>query len=37
MDKSGARLAWEFFNPDKKVPLLICHIEDKVMSKWSYR
>lgn len=30
MDKSGARLAWEFFYPNKEVPLLIRHIEDKV-------
>ncbi|CAB4389499.1 unnamed protein product [Rhizophagus irregularis] len=29
MDKSGARLAWEFFYPNKEVPLLIRHIEDK--------
>ena len=30
MNKSGARLAWEFFFPDKEVPLLIRHIEDNV-------
>ncbi|GES89183.1 phosphoesterase [Rhizophagus clarus] len=28
MNKSGARLAWEFFYPNKEVPLLIRHIED---------
>ncbi|CAG8773404.1 13305_t:CDS:2, partial [Racocetra persica] len=28
MDKSGARLAWEFFWPNKEVPLLIRYIED---------
>lgn len=33
MDKSGARLAWEFFWPDKEVPLLIRYIEDKVSKK----
>jgi hypothetical protein len=30
MDKSGARLAWEFFNPEQKVPLLIRYVEDQV-------
>ncbi|RHZ67071.1 hypothetical protein Glove_303g74 [Diversispora epigaea] len=29
LDKSGARLAWEFFWPGKEVPLLIRYIEDK--------
>ncbi|CAI2171427.1 14823_t:CDS:2 [Funneliformis geosporum] len=29
MNKSGARLAWEFFWPDKEVPLLIRYIEDR--------
>nr|CAG8521762.1 7268_t:CDS:2 [Entrophospora candida] len=29
MDKSGARLAWEFFWPDKPVPSMIKYIEDK--------
>ncbi|CAG8479137.1 5930_t:CDS:2 [Diversispora eburnea] len=29
MDKSGARLAWEFFWPNKEVPLFIRYIEDK--------
>lgn len=34
MDKSGARLAWEFFWPDKEVPLLIRYIEDKDLWKF---
>lgn len=29
MDKSGARLAWEFCHPDRAVPDLIRHIEDR--------
>ena len=29
MNKSGARLAWEFFHPDKPVPGLIRYIEDR--------
>jgi uncharacterized protein len=28
LDKSGARLAWEFFNPARPVPLLLRHVED---------
>ncbi|CAG8510155.1 18714_t:CDS:2, partial [Dentiscutata erythropus] len=35
MDKSGARLAWEFFWPDKEVPLLIRYIEDKDL--WRFK
>lgn len=29
MDKSGAVLAWEFFHPQKAVPLLLRYVEDK--------
>jgi oligoribonuclease NrnB/cAMP/cGMP phosphodiesterase (DHH superfamily) len=38
MNKSGARLAWEFFYPNKEVPLLLRHIEDNVSIKvlWYY-
>jgi len=28
LEKSGARLAWEYFHPEQPVPLLIRHIED---------
>lgn len=28
MDKSGARLAWEFFFPHKDVPAIVEHVED---------
>ncbi|CAG8505983.1 4320_t:CDS:2 [Acaulospora colombiana] len=35
MDKSGARLAWEFFWPDKEVPLLIRYIEDRDLWRFS--
>ncbi len=30
MHHSGARLAWEFFHPEKAVPALIRYIEDRV-------
>lgn len=28
LDKSGARLAWEYFFPTLPLPLVLCHIED---------
>lgn len=28
LDKSGARLAWEHFHPDRTVPLVLRHVED---------
>jgi len=34
LDKSGARLAWEFFNPARPVPLLLRHVED--MDLWRF-
>lgn len=34
MDKSGAVLAWEWFNPDKPIPLLIEHIQDRDLWKF---
>lgn len=35
MDKSGARLAWEFFHPMREVPALILDIEDRDLWKFS--
>jgi hypothetical protein len=35
MNKSGARLAWEFF-PDKPVPGLIRYVEDRDIWKWEF-
>lgn len=35
MDKSGAKLAWEFCFPREPVPLLIEHIEDRDL--WRFR
>ncbi|CAG8455509.1 2728_t:CDS:2 [Acaulospora morrowiae] len=35
MNKSGARLAWEFFWPDKEVPLLLRYIEDRDLWRFS--
>lgn len=29
LDKSGARLAWEFFHPDRPAPRLVAHVEDR--------
>lgn len=34
LEKSGARLAWEFFNPARPMPLLLRHIED--MDLWRF-
>lgn len=35
MDKSGARMAWEFWHPDAEVPELIAYIEDKDLWLWN--
>ena len=36
MAKSGARLAWEFFHPERKVPALLQYIEDRDIWKWEF-
>lgn len=36
MQKSGARLAWEFFHPGQPVPKLIAHVEDRDLWRWAY-
>ena len=36
MDKSGARLAWEFFHPDVPVPGLVRYVEDRDIWTWQY-
>ncbi|MBU4424387.1 MAG: phosphoesterase [Gammaproteobacteria bacterium] len=36
MDKSGARLAWEFFHPGQPVPALLKYIEDRDIWKWEF-
>ena len=36
MNKSGARLAWEFFQPDKPVPALVRFVEDRDLWVWQY-
>jgi oligoribonuclease NrnB/cAMP/cGMP phosphodiesterase (DHH superfamily) len=36
MDKSGARLAWEFFQPNKPVPDLVRFVEDRDIWVWQY-
>lgn len=34
MDRSGARMAWDFMHPQKEVSLLIRYIEDRDIWKW---
>lgn len=36
MEKSGARLAWEFFHPAKPVPDLVRFVEDRDIWVWQY-
>jgi len=36
MDKSGARLAWDFFQSDRALPELIRYIEDRDLWNWKY-
>ncbi len=34
-NKSGAMISWEYFHPDKEVPMLIKHIDD--YDRWQFR
>ncbi len=36
MNKSGARLAWEFFHPAQPIPALLQYIEDRDIWKWEF-
>ena len=36
MKKSGARLAWEFFQPDKPMPDLVRFVEDRDLWVWQF-
>jgi hypothetical protein len=36
MEKSGARLAWEFFHPQQPVPDLVRFVEDRDIWVWQY-
>ena len=36
MNKSGSRLAWEFFHPEQPVPALLQYIEDRDIWKWEF-
>ena len=36
MDKSGARLAWEFFHPEQAVPDLVRFVEDRDIWVWQF-
>jgi uncharacterized protein len=35
MDKSAARLAWEYFHPNETLPDLIAHVEDRDLLRWA--
>lgn len=35
MERSGAKIAWEFFHPDTPVPQLVRHVEDRDL--WRFR
>ncbi len=37
MEKSGARLTWEFFHRDVPVPALLLHVEDRDLWRFSMR
>lgn len=34
--KSGARLAWEFFHPTQAVPAMVLYLEDRDLWRWQY-
>ena len=36
MNKSGARLAWEFFHPHEPMPALFKYVEDRDIWKWEF-
>lgn len=36
LEKSGARLAWEFFHPTQPVPAMFLYIEDRDLWRWQY-
>jgi len=36
MNKSGARLAWEFFHPEAPLPDLVRYVEDRDIWAWQY-
>lgn len=36
MNKSGARLAWEFFHPQQPLPALLRYVEDRDIWKWEF-
>jgi len=35
MEKSGARLAWEYFHPEKDIPQLVLYVEDRDL--WRFK
>ena len=37
MEKSGAVMAWEYFNPEVPVPKLLLRIQDRDIWRWQYK
>ena len=37
MDKSGARLTWEYFHPDEPVPDIVKYVEDRDLWRFTYK
>ncbi len=37
LDHSGAVLAWKYFHPGKKVPMLLRYVEDRDLWRWKIR
>ncbi len=36
MQRSGARLAWDYFQADRSMPALVRHVEDRDLWNWAY-
>lgn len=36
MSKSAARMAWEHFHPNRNVPALVSHVEDRDLLRWMF-
>lgn len=36
MQRSGARLAWDYFQADRSTPALVRHVEDRDLWNWAY-
>ncbi|WP_119155239.1 DHH family phosphoesterase [Caldimonas tepidiphila] len=36
LEKSGARLAWEYFHPQRPLPALVKYVEDRDLWRWAF-